>query len=358
MSTYREIRDLKRDSGQTRVAIREVNLEQNYVSVEDAYGGKIQISFDFHSPLLAVPNIGETWIADRSGLTWTLTKKLNSGDETIALTDLQPGDQRIDASNDLYLSAKGNVHIKGSSLVINDDSFSDSLTSIEDEIATLDTEISSHEALTTTAHGGIVASTDSRLTDQRTPLDNSVTNAKVPIGAAIDVRKINGVPKFTTTNLSVGPPSSPSNGDIWIAQNVSGSTAESWTFAYDSGEVGSFKWKFLGGAPLLIFLTGAFLNGDNSAHQFWAQQPPRNGDYLLRITGRVNPTGAGAGVLNYGFSINGAGGYADRQQLHSWHQSATEPHLDRHDHRHHDRTELHVQLHDRARRRIVRLSAC
>lgn len=43
----------------------------------------------------------------------------------------------------------------------------------------------SHEALTTTAHGGIVASTDSRLTDQRVPTDGSVTNAKVAAGAAI-----------------------------------------------------------------------------------------------------------------------------------------------------------------------------
>lgn len=36
-----------------------------------------------------------------------------------------------------------------------------------------------HEALTTTAHGGLVASTDPRLTDTRTPTDGSVTLAKL-----------------------------------------------------------------------------------------------------------------------------------------------------------------------------------
>ncbi len=39
--------------------------------------------------------------------------------------------------------------------------------------------LTTHAALTTTAHGGIVASTDARLTDTRTPTDASVTAAKV-----------------------------------------------------------------------------------------------------------------------------------------------------------------------------------
>lgn len=47
-----------------------------------------------------------------------------------------------------------------------------------------------HAALTTAAHGGIVASTDARLTDQRVPSSESVTDAKVASGAAISIRKI------------------------------------------------------------------------------------------------------------------------------------------------------------------------
>lgn len=50
--------------------------------------------------------------------------------------------------------------------------------------------LTTHAALSTTAHGGIVASSDSRLTDQRTPLDGSVTDAKVASGAAIALSKL------------------------------------------------------------------------------------------------------------------------------------------------------------------------
>src|SRR5688572_3771138 len=44
-------------------------------------------------------------------------------------------------------------------------------------------ELDAHAALTTSAHGGIVASTDARLTDQRVPTDGSVTDVKVAGGA-------------------------------------------------------------------------------------------------------------------------------------------------------------------------------
>lgn len=50
--------------------------------------------------------------------------------------------------------------------------------------------LTTHAALSTTAHRGIVASSDSRLTDQRTPSDASVTDAKVASGAAIALSKL------------------------------------------------------------------------------------------------------------------------------------------------------------------------
>jgi hypothetical protein len=50
--------------------------------------------------------------------------------------------------------------------------------------------LTTHAALTTTAHGGVVASSDSRLTDTRTPTDSSVTNAKVNSAAAITYGKL------------------------------------------------------------------------------------------------------------------------------------------------------------------------
>lgn len=64
-----------------------------------------------------------------------------------------------------------------------------------------------HEALTTTAHGGVVASADSRLTDQRIPTDSSVTNAKVSATAAIAESKLSLAsdgPVGTPTRRSIG----------------------------------------------------------------------------------------------------------------------------------------------------------
>lgn len=52
------------------------------------------------------------------------------------------------------------------------------------------TDLNAHTTATTTAHGGIVASTDARLTDTRTPTDASVTDAKVAATAAIAESKL------------------------------------------------------------------------------------------------------------------------------------------------------------------------
>lgn len=58
-----------------------------------------------------------------------------------------------------------------------------------------DAELSAHLADTTTVHGiadtsALVLTDDARLTDERTPTDASVTNAKVAAGAAIDLAKL------------------------------------------------------------------------------------------------------------------------------------------------------------------------
>lgn len=56
-------------------------------------------------------------------------------------------------------------------------------------------------------------------------------------------------PKVTTSAFSSGPPSSPSDGDIWIASNVDANGTR-WQFQYNAGSVSSYKWEFIGGSPL------------------------------------------------------------------------------------------------------------
>ena len=66
-------------------------------------------------------------------------------------------------------------------------------------------------------------------------------------------------PKITTGLLSAGPPVSPADGDIWIATNVD--SGSRWQFQYDIGDAGAFKWKFIGGPPMLGASAGGVSNG-------------------------------------------------------------------------------------------------
>lgn len=122
MNTWREIRDVKRDTTTTRIAIREVNTSENYISGEDAFGGVVQISLDFRDSVLTIPQVGELWIVERTGNDWRLGKKLDTT-QIKPLNELSPGDKRLEAANDLHLLAKNRIFIgdstaqSGSSLV-------------------------------------------------------------------------------------------------------------------------------------------------------------------------------------------------------------------------------------------------
>lgn len=51
---------------------------------------------------------------------------------------------------------------------------------------------------------------------------------------------------FTVSDISSGPPSSPSTGDIWIASNVD-AVGTRWQFQYNAGSASAYKWEFIGG---------------------------------------------------------------------------------------------------------------
>jgi hypothetical protein len=107
-----------------------------------------------------------------------------------------------------------------------------------------------------------VAGNDARLSDQRTPLDNSVVAAKIPTGtilsshiqdgailnadiaaaAAIEGNKFNW-------HVGTSPPGSPVDGMIWVWPTG----GIYWMFRYDSTEP-TYKWKFVGGNPLDVYV--------------------------------------------------------------------------------------------------------
>lgn len=56
-------------------------------------------------------------------------------------------------------------------------------------------------------------------------------------------------PTVTTSAWSGGPPSSPSDGDIWMASGVD-SNGVRWQFQYNAGSASAYKWEFIGGAHM------------------------------------------------------------------------------------------------------------
>lgn len=280
---YREVRDLKRDNSTTPVGIREVNMDQSYIKVEDPYGGMIQINMDFHDSVVTIPQTGETWLASRSGNAWTLTKRLETGDETVTIASLEPGDKRIEAPNNLYLSGK-TIFFNGFEPVSID---------------------------------------DPRFTDQRVPLDNSVTNAKIVAGISISklagypsdaTKELRGDGTWTTTNswtYGTTFPGSPLDGDTHTL--VDSTTVATWhcLFRYNAGASSIFKWEALGGVPQFILDTGA--GRQNSADNVWELVPgiatttaPRAGQYRFRWGG----TWTGNNNTNTYIHVGGAAGVA------------------------------------------------
>lgn len=89
---------------------------------------------------------------------------------------------------------------------------------------------------------------------------------------------------FTVSDISSGPPASPSTGDIWIATNVD-SNGTRWQFQYNAGSASTYKWEFIGGPDLVAAPASP---GTTSAT--WAEDAanqcrltiPRSGDYVVR----------------------------------------------------------------------------
>jgi len=95
----------------TRISIKEVNMPKSYVQGTDAFNRSYQITLDFHSALVAIPQVGEMWRIVRRGTDWTLDKRLETGNEKTSIMSLSSGDRRIDAP--------GTLHLNGTKVLIN-----------------------------------------------------------------------------------------------------------------------------------------------------------------------------------------------------------------------------------------------
>lgn len=88
-----------------RIVIDEVNVSQGFVTGQDAYGATLQVGFDFQGAIVTIPIQGELWIVEQYKGDWRLDRKAEQNPR-VPLDTLSPGDKRLEASGDLYLSGR------------------------------------------------------------------------------------------------------------------------------------------------------------------------------------------------------------------------------------------------------------
>jgi hypothetical protein len=104
-------------------------------------------------------------------------------------------------------------------------------------------------------------------------------------------------PTITSKTLASGPPTSPNDGDIWMATAVD-ANGTIWMFRYNAGSASAYKWEFCGGPPLTVSAESATSSQTTaSAWQYVAGAPsitiPRNGDYIVQGSSSVSIPGSG-----------------------------------------------------------------
>jgi hypothetical protein len=85
-------------------------------------------------------------------------------------------------------------------------------------------------------------------------------------------------------DIDSGPPSSPQDGDIWIAEDVGGeNSGVAWQFIYNSDSSSAYKWEFIGGAPLISEVAASETTVSTTYAGLTTAGPsvavPRAGDY-------------------------------------------------------------------------------
>lgn len=111
-------------------------------------------------------------------------------------------------------------------------------------------------------------------------------------------------PTVTTSSWSAGPPSSPSDGDLWIASGVD-SNGTRWQFQYNAGSASANKWEFIGGPPMHVddqtggstTSTSAVDLGGGST--VLTLTPGRAGNYAIRLGARAKVSAAGWASIRF-----------------------------------------------------------
>lgn len=98
------------------VSIVDVDMTNYLVHGRDQFGTLLQISFHLSDTMTSIPAMGETWTVERQGSLWFLDMRGDDGSEATSLTDLGPGDRRIDTSGTVWINGNA-VNVNGSPVI-------------------------------------------------------------------------------------------------------------------------------------------------------------------------------------------------------------------------------------------------
>ena len=139
---------------------------------------------------------------------------------------------------------------------------------------------------------------------------NTSIDAPSGLGFNEAMAQIDALLAARTKNITINatPPASPADGDIWILPNVDGKGTR-WQFQYNAASASSFKWEFIGGAPLAYNNSSPYTNSIAATFQIpgtFATTLTRAGDYIARFTAQASNVTGGVAEIAIVSSLNGA----------------------------------------------------
>ena len=90
----------------SRIKIILCDTQNGYIEGIDMYNQSIRLAYSFyHSPYIQVPQIGESWIVKKIDNNWNLYARFETENQITPISELVPGDVRIESKNILYINA-------------------------------------------------------------------------------------------------------------------------------------------------------------------------------------------------------------------------------------------------------------
>lgn len=246
-----------------RIKITLCDPRNGYIEGRDMYNQPIRLAYSFYySPYIQVPKINEEWIVKKVDNNWTLYARFEDENQTVKVSDLFPGDVRVESKNILHINADQEI-------VINFNKAIPSLHSLNQN--TLPGSALFGSGTLNQFSAGTLITTNKFITPLKTSL--------------------------STANISDGQE------ERYLYSSNDGTI---WSFRYNSSSSSPYKWQFIGGPTYLKFVPGTVSVSGTA----WGTASdllftiPYTGEYSFS-GGALLKSNGNNGVYYIGLSVNG-----------------------------------------------------